>query len=141
MVSIKCDSTDFSTNISSKCVSIDISNECVCTEYISIDISMKSVSIDTSTSLFTKSVFKDTSTHVSTKFFYTNISTGVSTDNNAIRYTSIFTNVFIRKFMDVPIIVINDTSYDIDNNNEYKEEDVLDKLIEKSGVDQDKKMN
>ena len=119
--SIKCASTDISTNVSSKCVSIDISNECVTTEYVYIDISMKSVSIEASTGLSKENVFTDVFTHVSAKFVSTNIPTGVSTDDNVIRYTRISTNVSTRIFMDVPTIIINNTTHDINNNNEHKD--------------------
>ena len=127
---MKCVSTDTFTNVSLKSVSTDNCNECVSTEYVSTDVSMERVSIDISTGLSTESVFTNNNvlryTNVST-----NIPTGVSTDYNVIRYTSISTNVSARIFMDVPTIVINNTTHDIDNNNKYKDEDVLDKLIKK----------
>ena len=100
------------------------------TEYVSTDVSMESVSIDVSTGLSTESVFTDNNVLRFTNVFM-NISTGVSTEDHVNRYTNISINVSTEIFMDLPTIVINNTTHDIDNNNEHKDKDVLNKLIKK----------
>ena len=101
---------------------------------------MESTSIDPSTGLSTKRVFTDVYTHISTKFVPTNIHIGFSTDKNVIRCTSTFNNIYTSIFMDIPTIVINNTTHDTDNNknNEHKKEDIFDELIKISGVYLDK---